>query len=192
MTSQSAATLRSRYVVQAASDLEENRRRQRELAERIKLLEQEEALLVDILALAERYESDDDTSPLPEQAQEEPVLTRSSSREGSAHTPTRTSRTARTRASDKAAAKGKSRRPLLGDLLLELLSGHTEPRLAKELRDELMTKHPDREPTPQVVRNTLESLVAKGRIRRHKQQRSVMYTVEDGTEATSDATSDAG
>ncbi|MEV5178073.1 hypothetical protein AB0L10_45415, partial [Streptomyces flaveolus] len=76
-----------------------------------------------------------------------------------------------------AGAEGKSRRPLLGDLLTDLLSHHDEPRPAKELRDELMAKHPDRAPTPQVVRNTLESLVAKGRIRRHKQQRSVMYTL---------------
>lgn len=69
------------------------------------------------------------------------------------------------------------KQPLLGALLMVLLGAHTEPRLAKELRDELMEKHPDRVPTPQVVRNTLESLVAKGRIRRHKQQRSVMYTL---------------
>jgi Fe2+ or Zn2+ uptake regulation protein len=66
---------------------------------------------------------------------------------------------------------------LLGDLLMQLLGDHDQPRLAKELRDELMEKHPDRTPTPQVVRNTLESLVAKGRIRRHRQQRSVMYSL---------------
>ncbi|MFE1955735.1 hypothetical protein ACFW9D_35300 [Streptomyces sp. NPDC059524] len=72
-------------------------------------------------------------------------------------------------------------RPLLGDLLAELLGRYEEPRLAKELREELLEKHPDRTPTPQVVRNTLEALVAKGRIQRHKQQRSVMYTlVEQG------------
>jgi predicted transcriptional regulator len=62
---------------------------------------------------------------------------------------------------------------------MELLAGHREPRLAKDLRDELMAKHPDREPTPQVVRNTLESLVAKGQVRRHKEDRSVMYTLVD-------------
>lgn len=61
--------------------------------------------------------------------------------------------------------------------MAELLDQYEEPRPAKELRDELLKKHPDRNPTPQVVRNTLESLVAKGRIRRHKEQRSVMYTL---------------
>lgn len=60
---------------------------------------------------------------------------------------------------------------------MDLLGTHDEPRLAKELRDELLEKHPDRTPTPQVVRNTLESLVAKGRIQRHKQKRSVMYSL---------------
>ncbi|MGW3496314.1 hypothetical protein [Streptomyces sp. NPDC001020] len=190
MTSQSAATLRSRYVEQAGSDLEENRRRQRELAEKIKMLEQEEALLVDILALAERYEGSVDVSPLPEQAQEEPVPARAKSgvRSASAEAPAR--RAARSTAgrtgatttgatTAKAAAKGRSRKPLLGDLLLNLLATYDEARLAKELRDELMEKHPDRSPTPQVVRNTLESLVAKGRVRRHKQQRSVMYTLAE-------------
>ncbi|MFF0304398.1 MULTISPECIES: hypothetical protein [Streptomyces] len=154
MTSQSTGTLRSRLVDQAASDLEDNRRRQRELTEQLTVLRQEEALLTDILKLAQRYEGFADPSRLPEQSQDEPVAAR-------------TKRTS-------AAAE---RRPLLGDLLLELLREHDQPRLAKELRDELLAKHPDRQPTPQVVRNTLESLVAKGRIRRHKRQRSVMYTL---------------
>lgn len=42
-----------------------------------------------------------------------------------------------------------------------------------------MAKYPKRNPTPQVVRNTLEPLVAKGRIRRHKQERSVLCTSMD-------------
>ncbi|MCZ9340077.1 hypothetical protein NGM37_20145, partial [Streptomyces sp. TRM76130] len=71
------------------------------------------------------------------------------------------------------------RQPLLGELLLDLLKAHDEPRLAKELRDELLETRPERNPTPQVVRNTLEALVAKGRIVRHKQQRSVMYSVAE-------------
>ncbi|MBO1413757.1 hypothetical protein [Streptomyces sp. FH025] len=178
MTSQSAATLRSRYAVQAASDLEENRRRQRELAEKLAMLREEEALLIEIMALAEHHQGDAELSPLPEQAQDEPTLTqeRLSRTPGAA---TKAPRSARTGSRAKAAAKGRSRRPLLGDLLLDLLAGHSEPHLAKDLREELMVQHPDREPTPQVVRNTLESLVAKGQVRRHKEERSVMYTLVD-------------
>ncbi|MCZ0210067.1 hypothetical protein OG350_36515 [Streptomyces achromogenes] len=177
MTSQSADTLRSRYAVQAASDLEENRRLQQELTERLKVLQQQEALLEDILSLAERYEGFADPSRLPEQLQDEPgvaqvkPVSRAASRRSS---PARTAPVGR---GVKAGAKGKSRQPLLGDLLAELLGQYEEPRRAKDLRDELLEKHPDRNPTPQVVRNTLESLVAKGRIRRHKRQRSVLYTL---------------
>ncbi|WP_174864573.1 hypothetical protein [Streptomyces spinoverrucosus] len=178
MTSQSAATLRSRYVAQAAADLEENRRRQQELMEKIRMLKQEEALLADIINLAERYEGFSDVSRLPEQLQEEPVVEKA--KRAPAETASRRSTAARTTPAAKTAqagAKGKSQQPLLGDLLTDLLGQYDQPRLAKELRDELLEKHPDRNPTPQVVRNTLESLVAKGRIRRHKQQRSVMYTL---------------
>ncbi|MGW1602790.1 hypothetical protein [Streptomyces eurythermus] len=194
MTSQSAATLRSRYVVQAASDLEENRRLQQELTERIKVLQQQEALLEDILSLAQRYEGFADPSRLPEQMQDEPVVAKSKPASGAASrrsSPARTARAGRAGRAGRAAkagAKGTSRQPLLGDLLAELLGQYEEPRRAKDLRDELLEKYPDRNPTPQVVRNTLESLVAKGRIRRHKQQRSVMYTlVRPGEAATGDA-----
>ncbi|MEU1365181.1 hypothetical protein ABZ454_03500 [Streptomyces sp. NPDC005803] len=188
MTSQSAATLRTRYVQQAASDLEENRRLQQELAEKMGVLKQEEALLSDIIHLAEQYEG---SSRLPEQAQDEPALTEAKQGAKGAVTgkaaPRRSAPakaalaqgTAKTPAKTPTKAKGKARQPLLGDTLLDLLRAHNEPRLAKELRDELLAKHPDRTPTPQVVRNTLESLVAKGRIRRHKQQRSVMYSPEE-------------
>ena len=178
MTSQSAATLRSRYVAQAASDLEENRRLQQQLADRISTLKQEEALLADILNLAEQYEGFADASRLPEQLQDEPVVAKAKKTVGGAGTRRSASvKTASSSTTAKAGAKGKSRQPLLGDLLADLLGQYEERRLAKELRDELLEKHPDRNPTPQVVRNTLESLVAKGRIRRHKQQRSVMYTL---------------
>lgn len=180
MTSQSTATLRSRYVEQAASDLEEIRRQQHELTEKIKVLQQEEALLVDILTLAERTLSEE-ASPLPEQAQDEPTLAPARPTAGSAAARGAAGRTAGSGAprggTGGGSAKKKPGQPLLGDLLMQLLSSYGEPRLAKELRDELLVKHPDRNPTPQVVRNTLEALVAKGRIRRHRQQRSVMYSL---------------
>lgn len=159
MTSQPTTTLRSRYVEQAASDLEQNRRQQHELAERLAVLRQEEALLLDILALAERHSSGE-APPLPEQARDEPLPSPAGSPGAAA-----------------GASRDKPAQPLLRDLLLRLLGAHREPRLAKELRDELTRKYPDRTPTPQVVRNTLESLVAKGSVRRHRQQRSVMYSL---------------
>ncbi|MER6077871.1 BlaI/MecI/CopY family transcriptional regulator [Streptomyces sp. NPDC001833] len=190
MTSQPAASLRTRYVEQAASDLEENRRRQRELTEKIAVLQQEEALLIDILSLAERYEGLSDASRLPDTTESESVPGQGRHASGAAPrapggAPGRASGTAirrKARGTTRSGAEEKSRHPLLGDILMDLLHGHDEPRLAREIRDELLEKHPDRTPTPQVVRNTLESLVAKGRVRRTRQQRSVMYTPREPEE----------
>lgn len=179
--SQSAETLRLRYVEQAASDLKENRRRQKELSDKLKMLKQEEALLTDILSLTERLHDLAEASALPEPAQDEATFTRGRS-SGAPATATggkarRPAATRSAKSSGKAGTLEKQRQPLLGELLTELLAASDEPRLAKELRDELLEKHPDRTPTPQVVRNTLEALVARGRIRRHRQQRSVTYTL---------------
>ncbi|MFG3660966.1 hypothetical protein [Streptomyces sp. NPDC047706] len=185
MPSQSAASLRSRYVEQAASDLEKNRRLQGELAEKIRVLKQEEALLVDILTLAERYVDSSDASPHRERADTEVAAPRQEAvsedmpagvGESPDHAPTKRRSGGGTSGSS---AVSRNRRPPLGDILAELLSSHDEPRHAKELRDELLEKHPGRTPTPQVVRNTLESLVAKGKIRRYKQKRSVLYTLAE-------------
>ncbi|MGW6145276.1 hypothetical protein [Streptomyces sp. NPDC055140] len=181
MPSQSAETLRLRYVEQAASDLKENRRRQRELSEKLKMLKQEEALLTDILSLTERLHDLAEAPALPEQAQDEATFTRrrpsGKPATASAGKARRPAATRSAKSSGKASTQERQRQPLLGELLTELLAASDEPRPAKELRDDLLEKHPDRAPTPQVVRNALEALVAKGRIRRHKQHRSVMYTL---------------
>ncbi|MFH8470891.1 hypothetical protein [Streptomyces sp. NPDC017991] len=177
MTSESAATLRSRFVEQTASDLEENRRRQQELVKRVEVLKQEEALLGDLLELVQRYKGFADASHVPGRAQEElaVAVAEQLSAEEVARRPALRKASSANRS--KIGTKGKPRQPLLGDVLVDLLGKHDEPRPAKEVRKELLEKHPSRCPTPQVVRNVLESLVAKGRIERHKQQRSVMYAL---------------
>ncbi|MFE2735089.1 hypothetical protein [Streptomyces sp. NPDC059349] len=181
MPDQSAETLRLRYVQQATSDLKENRRRQQELSEKLKMLKQEETLLTDILSLTERLHDPAEAPPVTERAQDEATFTRGRS-SGTPATTTagkarRPAATRSAKSSGTADAQGKQRRPLLGELLTELLAASDAPRPAKELRDELLEKHPDRTPTSQVVRNTLEALVAKGRIRRHRQKRSVTYAL---------------
>lgn len=174
-----AATVRSRYMQQAASDLEENHRQQQELALQIEALREEEKLLLDILSLAEQ------STAVPEQARgpaeqpgapERPQPSATSSAHPVKALPKKTPA--------RKGGRGAKQRPPLGDLLIGLLKEHKGPRLAKELRDELVVKHPDRAPTPQVVRNTMEGLVAKGLVERHKQERSVMYapiTVRHGS-----------
>jgi hypothetical protein len=195
------ATVQSRYAEQATVDLEENRREQRELTSRLEVLRQEEALLLDILSLAGRSTPPSLDEYVPQQARGSSApLSHGSSADAPAPAPEdtlsadgralpeATEQKSGTTSSDRKPGRAAGRQPLLGELLLDILKAHEEPRLAKELRDELLEAHPERRPTPQVVRNTLEALVAKGRIERRKQKRSVMYTmVESDGDGASEA-----
>ncbi|WP_307134795.1 hypothetical protein [Streptomyces aurantiacus] len=81
----------------------------------------------------------------------------------------------------------KGAKPTLVDLVCSHLSGQSEPRSAGEVTEDITRSHPDRQPKITVVRATLESLVAQGRVRRSKQGRSVFYgstTPVDGTPLT--------
>ncbi|MFD9792795.1 hypothetical protein ACFWXK_17795 [Streptomyces sp. NPDC059070] len=89
----------------------------------------------------------------------------------------------KTAAQPKAAPAKKSTRatadssgPTLRELVLGLFDGHQEPRTVADIVGELTTAHPDRKTSPQVVRNTLEALVAKGELERERKQGSVFYT----------------
>ncbi|MFJ4845578.1 MULTISPECIES: hypothetical protein [unclassified Streptomyces] len=78
--------------------------------------------------------------------------------------------------------------PTLVSLLEEILSASQEPRMVSEIVNVLADRHPDRAAKTQVVRNTLEALVAKGVAERTRQQGSVFYTPvptagSDGTAA---------
>ncbi|MEV6398859.1 hypothetical protein AB0M39_29435 [Streptomyces sp. NPDC051907] len=76
----------------------------------------------------------------------------------------------------KAGGAKKSGEPTLRELVLSLLAQHREPRMAAEVVKELTEKHPERNAATQVVRNTLEALVAKGDVERERKQGSVFYT----------------
>lgn len=75
--------------------------------------------------------------------------------------------------------------------MLGLFSGHQEPRTVSDVLTELTTAHPDRKTSPQVVRNTLEALVAKGELERERKQGSVFYTAPDKKSAAGTPTADA-
>ncbi|MFF5408530.1 hypothetical protein ACFY8K_37505 [Streptomyces misionensis] len=200
-TESATATNWSRYAKHAAADLAEIRRRQSDLTRQLESLRREEALLKGILDLAEHPTAAPDASPAPTQAQHEP---------GTEYDPRSTALEALSSAADsapaghretagdvrkdsgdtrppraKSSAKRKGpRQALLGDLLFELLCNHREPCQASDLRQELLRRHPDRNPTPQVVRNTLEALVAKSLVERHKQDRSVLYSPAEKSDPT--------
>ena len=81
--------------------------------------------------------------------------------------------------------------PTLRDLVLDLLTRHHEPRMVSEVAQELTQAHPDRPaPSTQVVRNTLEALVAKSAVERERRQGSVFYTART-TGPTPDAATEA-
>ncbi|MFK8908476.1 hypothetical protein [Streptomyces sp. YS-3] len=85
----------------------------------------------------------------------------------------------------KTASRGKAETsgPTLREVVLGLFAGHQEPRTVADILTELTTAHPDRNTSPQVVRNTLEALVAKGELERERKQGSVFYTAPDKSTA---------
>ncbi|MFF9158587.1 hypothetical protein ACF1AB_40920 [Streptomyces sp. NPDC014846] len=70
---------------------------------------------------------------------------------------------------------GTAKQEPLQSLILAIVSASAEPRLAREVFDELAEQHPDRATSVQTVRNTLEALVKKQSIEKSNQQGSVMY-----------------
>ncbi|MER7569287.1 hypothetical protein ABTZ93_41330 [Streptomyces sp. NPDC097941] len=165
-------TLRGRYSDQAVADLEENRRRQAELLSHLDVLQQEETLLLDIIkvtgASTGRAGSAQHQSQATEAAATEPSPTAPASLAPGPGRP-----------AEPGLRRGGSQRPLLKDLLVDLLRAETEPRSAKEIWRQCKERHPDRVTSNQVVRNTLEGLVARGRVARHKQRHTVMYTLAE-------------
>ncbi|MFF9221701.1 hypothetical protein [Streptomyces viridosporus] len=78
-------------------------------------------------------------------------------------------------AAKKTAAKAGE--PSLGELLLVVLGRHTgQPRTAGEVAGDLEREYPERARDGNTVRNTLERLVAKGRVERVKQKNTVLCT----------------
>lgn len=90
------------------------------------------------------------------------------------------------------AEDGSGARLSLRELIARQLADHGEPRSASEVSATLAQEHPDREIKGNVVRTTLEALVAKGLVHRSKQQKSVFYTHVDAARAQEPATQAAG
>jgi hypothetical protein len=79
----------------------------------------------------------------------------------------------------KAATTAKAAQPSLRTLVQEALLGHPgEPRSAGEVLAELEAAHPERNASPQAVRNALEFLIASGAATRERQGRSVFYVLK--------------
>ncbi|MER5879547.1 hypothetical protein ACFWFU_39245 [Streptomyces sp. NPDC060235] len=89
----------------------------------------------------------------------------------------------------KPAAKAVSGQPTLVELIRGYLTAQGEPRSAAEVSTALGKTHPDRRIQTNVVRTTLENLVAKSHAHRAKQGSSVFYTATDGHKPAATAAS---
>ncbi|MGW2781429.1 hypothetical protein ACWC3X_09290 [Streptomyces populi] len=103
---------------------------------------------------------------------------------GTAKTGAAKSTAARTSVAKKpaAAAKATSDQPTLIELIRRYLTEQREPRSAAEVSTALGQTHPDRRIQTNVVRTSLENLVAKSHVHRAKQGSSVFYTAVDAEE----------
>ncbi|MFF0190579.1 hypothetical protein [Streptomyces sp. NPDC005244] len=89
----------------------------------------------------------------------------------------------------KPAVKAVSGQPTLVELIRGYLTAQGEPRSAAEVSTALGKTHPDRRIQTNVVRTTLENLVAKSHAHRAKQGASVFYTATDGHKPAASAPS---
>ncbi|MDX3835983.1 hypothetical protein [Streptomyces europaeiscabiei] len=87
-------------------------------------------------------------------------------------------------------AAPKSNQPTLVELIRRHLTEQSEPRSAAEVATALTKAHPERRIQTNVVRTTLEGLVAKSNAQRTRQGSSVYYTAPDAQEPTAPSQAD--
>jgi hypothetical protein len=195
-------TIQDRYAAQIAADLERNMQEQQELRARLDQLQKEHAWLSTMNGTL----VGESTTPKPPaeatgDSTEAPAA-QTTAASGVVPQPRRgrkaTSKTGGSREKAAQAKPGgkpktgarKSDGPPLRELVLGLLAQHHEPSMVGEVVKELTQAHPERTASPQVVRNTLEGLVAKGDVERERKQGSVFYTAlrkPDTTDTTPEA-----
>ncbi|GAA2305189.1 BlaI/MecI/CopY family transcriptional regulator [Streptomyces violaceusniger] len=203
-----SASLKSQYAAQVAADLERNSAEQERLRSDIAALQEQLAVLEDnralLLSMRQTLGGDaaGDTTENGEAGDSGDGS--SAKREVATLSATRKARKKANAAGGKrkGAESGGSRprrqrvreagAPTLRELVRDALAQHGEPRSAAEVTAALSQTFPEREIKPTVVRSTLESLVAKGRAHRTKQQKSVFYSAVTTDAATTGAAADAG
>jgi hypothetical protein len=199
MSETSTATkVASQYAAQVTGDLERNAKEQKRvsgeiatLQEQLTALQHDHTVLVNIqqalAATAPAVEGTTVPSPRKKTAAEpggaKGSRAKKSSGTGQGRTTvkkaTATKLTAKKAPASKAPAKAtgeKSTAPTLVELVRRHLTAQSEPRSAAEVAAALAQDQPERAVQTTVVRNTLESLVAKRQAQRTKQGSSVFYT----------------
>ncbi|MFD9119838.1 hypothetical protein ACFU6M_32960 [Streptomyces bottropensis] len=95
---------------------------------------------------------------------------------------TATSKSAASKSTASKSTAPKKDQPTLVELIRRHLTEQSEPRSAAEVAAALTQAHPDRRIQTNVVRTTLEGLVAKSNAQRSRQGSSVYYTAPDAPE----------
>jgi hypothetical protein len=191
--------LTSQYTAQVVGDLERNAKEQERVGAEIDALqEQLNALRHDHAVLTNLHRALEVTGA-PIEAEPEPAAPSSVPRQKTsgksadgkrqrtrkADAPKETA--ARTAAARKPAAEATSAQPTLIDLIRRYLTEQREPRSAAEVSTALGQTHPDRRIQTNVVRTTLENLVAKSHAHRAKQGSYVFYTAVGAQEPSASA-----
>jgi hypothetical protein len=183
-----ATELTSQYISQVASDLERNAKEQERitaeitaLQEQLAALQRDHTVLVNMqqalgvaATTAETANNNGATVPPPRKK-----ATAAPGARKQAKKATGEQSVAKERSATKPAAKNtaaKTDQPTLVELIRRHLTEQNEPRSAAEIATALGQAHPDRGIKTNVVRTTLENLVARTQAQRTKQGTSVFYT----------------
>ncbi|MEU6709091.1 hypothetical protein [Streptomyces wuyuanensis] len=191
--------IQERYATQFAADLKRNEEERAALQERLQQLDQEHAWLTSVLEATPAIEQE--TVPVAEKtdAGKAAATTTTNAAAASAvpqprqlkktaaraRQPLKKTTTAKPNTTAKATgptAKKTTTSRKSGPALHELVQGilSSDPRTVSEVVKDLEHAHPEKAGTKvQVVRNALETLVAKSRAERSKQGATVYYTAAD-------------
>ncbi|MFE5402770.1 hypothetical protein ACFQ9Z_15580 [Streptomyces sp. NPDC056580] len=202
----SATALTSQYISQVAGDLERNVKEQERvsaelsaLQEQLIALQHDHAVLVSMqqalgvpAPVAAPAASGGAAVPSPRKQATDASGGRRTAKTAAVKSPKSLKRTKRTGAKPVAGepVTGKpvareGARPTLVDLVHRHLTEQSEPRSAAEVAKAVADAHPDRSISSNVVRTTLENLVARSLAQRNKQGSSVFYTASAPAEPSS-------
>lgn len=190
------AGLTAQYTARVTADLERNAKEQDELrAEidtlqgRLRGLQQDHTVLVNVrqalgaAAPGPASSADDVAVPsTPQQETSDSPETAKRTRARRTAPPQGGKQTRERKAAPKTTAQTKAAQPTLVQLIRRHLTEQSGPCSAAEVAAALTQAHPDRRIQTNVVRTTLEGLVAKSNAQRNKQGSSVYYTAPDAQE----------
>ncbi|MEU1465086.1 BlaI/MecI/CopY family transcriptional regulator [Streptomyces sp. NPDC005727] len=194
----SATALASQYISQVASDLERNVKEQERvtaelsaLQEQLITLQHDHGVLVSMqqaLGVATPVAAPSDTGTAAVPSPRKKSTGASGSRRTAKTTAVKSPKAKKAAGAKPVAGRSVARKgtgPTLIDLIHRHLTEQSEPRSAAEVAKALSDAHADRNISPNVVRTTLESLVAKSLVQRNKQGSSVFYTASASVDSAS-------